>query len=406
MNDQQTSHLTDQSWKALPLEIETELGNILHYWIHFAPDYQEGGFIGQIDEDNKIHASAPKGAVLNARILWSFSAAFRYTQNPGHLELATRAFQYISDFFNDKIHGGLYWTVDFRGKMLDGHKQVYAQAFGIYGMSEYYRITQDPRALSLALEWYHLIEKFSRDPQHGGYTDAFAQDWSFLSDKRLSTKDENASKTMNTHLHILEAYANLYEVWPSQNLKTDIIHLLRIFDEKIMNPADNHLGLFFADDWKRDSTIISFGHDIEAAWLLHSCAQSIGDQESIHTTARNAILITDAAMEGLDGDGGLWYEYNPHRRELIKEKHWWPQAEALIGFCNAWQLSGMEIYKSALVKTWQFIQNNILDPWMGEWVWGVDQIGKIMAGQDKVGLWKCPYHNTRACLELLRRIKS
>jgi cellobiose epimerase len=406
MNEQWTSHLTDQAWKAMPVEIETELGNILHYWVQFAPDYQEGGFIGQIDQDNKIHADAPKGAVLNARILWSFSAAFRHTRNPRHLELATRAFQYISEFFNDKVHGGLYWTVDHQGKALERHKQIYAQAFGIYGMTEYYRVTQDPRALGLALEWYHLIEKFSRDPQHGGYTDAFAQDWSFLADKRLSAKDENASKTMNTHLHIVEAYANLYEVWPSQNLKTDIIHLLRIFDEKIINPTDNHLGLFFSDDWKMDSTYTSYGHDIEAAWLLQSCAQSIRDQASIHTATRNALLITTAAMEGLDKDGGLWYEYNHHRREIIKEKHWWPQAEALIGFCNAWQLTGNEIYKSALLKSWQFIQNKILDPWMGEWVWGIDKDGKTMTGQDKVGIWKCPYHNIRACLELLNRIKN
>jgi len=406
MDDQQNAFFTEAAWNALPAEIETELGNILHYWEQFSPDYLGGGFIGRIDQDNKTYPAAPKGAVLNARILWSFSAAYSYTRNPRHLEFATRAYNYIREFFLDKTHGGMYWSVDHQGKILEAHKQVYAQAFGIYGMSEYYRATHNPQALELALDWYHLVEKFSRDREHGGYTDAFARDWSFLPDKRLSAKDENASKTMNTHLHLVEAYSNLYEVWPSQNLKTDIIHLLRIFDEKIMNSSNHHLGLFFSDDWQMDSRIISFGHDIEAGWLLQSCANSVNDISSVQTASRNALLITAAAMEGLDQDGGLWYEYDSESRGIIKEKHWWPQAEALIGFCNAWQLTGQDQFRNALLKNWHFIRNSILDTLQGEWNWGVDQDGIKMTGQDKVGFWKCPYHNSRACLELLKRLKN
>jgi mannobiose 2-epimerase len=289
--------------------------------------------------------------------------------------------------------------------MLDGHKQVYAQAFGIFSMSEYFRATNDVNALEQALEWCRLIEKHSRDPERGGYIDAFARDWSFLHDKRLSAKDDNASKTMNTHLHVVEAYANLYEVWPSENLKSDILELLKIFDEKIINKNNHHLGLFFSDDWQMDPTITSYGHDIEASWLLQSCAESVRDAGAISTAKRNALLITQSAMEGLDADGGLWYEYNNHSRELIKEKHWWPQAEALIGLCNAWQLTGNALYKNALIENWHFIRNYILDRSKGEWLWGIDKDRGIMPGQDKVGIWKCPYHNTRACLELLKRIK-
>jgi mannobiose 2-epimerase len=339
-------------------------------------------------------------------MLWSFSAAYRYTQTPAYLELTSRAFNYIAEFISDPDFGGLYWSVDYQGNMLDGHKQVYAQAFGIYGMSEYYRVTKDERALGLALSWYRLIEKFSRDPLHGGYIDAFARDWSFLGDKRLSAKDENASKTMNTHLHIVEAYANLYEVWPSENLKTDVIHLLKIFDEKIIDHQSHHLGLFFTDDWQMNSSMISYGHDIEAGWLLQSCAESINDHESIQTARRNALTITNAAMEGLDEDGGLWYECNTKTDEKIFEKHWWPQAEALIGFCNAFQLTGNPVYKKALMKSWQFIRHYILDSNHGEWLWGINRYRKKMAGQDKAGIWKCPYHNSRACLEILRRLKA
>ncbi len=405
MNEKDHSFLMDPAWHALPAQMEKELHDILEYWQQYSVDTTYGGFAGRIDEDNKVYALDPKGSVLNARILWCFSASYHHTQNPAHLALASRAFHYIRTFLNDPEFGGLYWSVDYQGNMLDGRKQIYAQAFGIYGMSEYYRVTKDERALELALNWYQLIEKFSRDQLQGGYIDAFARDWSFLDDKRLSAKDENASKTMNTHLHIVEAYANLYEVWPSQNLKTAIIHLLKIFDEKIIKHDDHHLGLFFTDDWQMDAGVISYGHDIEAAWLLQSCAESIHGSAWIQTTRRNAVRITLAAMEGLDGDGGLWYEYDKKAGKKISEKHWWPQAEALIGFCNAWQLTGDSVYKNALIKNWHFIRNNILDKSKGEWLWGVDRDGNKMSGQDKIGMWKCPYHNSRACLEILKRLK-
>ena len=394
----------DTDWGSFRSEIESELGNILRYWEQFTPDYQEGGFIGRIDADNKPDWNAPKGSVLNSRILWTFSAAYSYTGNPRHLDLATRAYRYIKDFLRDKSFGGLYWSVDHQGRKLDSHKQVYAQAFGIYGMSEYFRASRDPQALELALEWYHLLEKYSRDQHQGGYIDAFAENWGFLQDKRLSAKDENASKTMNTHLHIVEAYANLYTVWPSHNLKTDIVHLLEIFDQKMIDPNSHHLCLFFTDNWQKDPAIISYGHDIEAGWLLQACAESIGDTPSIQAATGNALRISEAVLDGFDQDGGLWYEYNQTTKELVREKHWWPQAEALVGLCNAWQLSGNMVFKNAMVKNWQFIRNYILDEQGGEWVWGIDSKSNPMEGQDKVGIWKCPYHNSRACLELLKRI--
>ncbi len=204
----------------------------------FAVDRQRGGFYGRIDEENAIHEKAPRGSVLNARILWTFSAAYNRFQNPVYLELAERAYQYIRDYLTDPVYGGLYWSVDYQGNMLEGHKQVYAQAFGIYGMSEYYRASKNPEALEQALTLYRLIEQYSRDTLYGGYIDAFSRDWSFLEDKRLSAKDENASKTMNTHLHIVEAYANLYTVHPSEKIKEDIRQLLWIFDEKIIDQDD------------------------------------------------------------------------------------------------------------------------------------------------------------------------
>jgi mannobiose 2-epimerase len=396
---------TDEaSWKALPVEVETELNRILVYWQEFTPDPVHGGFYGQIDQSNTICKQAPRGAVLNSRILWTFSAAYNYFQRPVYLELAKRAYHWIRNHLMDREYGGLFWSTDWLGSPLEPHKQVYAQAFGIYGMSEYYKACRDPQALEDALFLYGLIENHSRDHQHGGYIDAFSRDWSYLKDKRLSAKDENAPKTMNTHLHVVEAYANLYMVNPNEKLRRDIQALLEIFDEKIINLKSRHLGLFFSDDWKMDDRVISYGHDIEAAWLLQTCAESIHDNKLIAIARKNALGITEAAMEGLDEDGGLWYEFNQETKKRVSEKHWWPQAEALIGFCNAWQLTGSIRYKNALLKNWQFIKNHIIDTSGSEWFWGIDQNGNKMRGQDKVGIWKCPYHNARACIELLKRI--
>ncbi len=404
MAEQNKSLISEEAWNALPTEILTELRSIMHFWEQHTLDRQNGGFAGRIDQENHANTNAPKGSVLNTRILWSFSAVYRYAHNPRHLELATRAYHFIREYFTDRDYGGLFWSVDNRGNMLDAHKQIYAQAFGIYSMSEYYRVTNDPVALEQALELYGLIEKYSRDSVLGGYVDAFARDWHILEDKRLSKKDKNASKTMNTHLHVVEAYANLYEVWPSPGLKKNIIDLLKIFNEKIIHPESHHLVLFFDDEWHMDTSIISYGHDIEAAWLLLSCAESVWDTDSIDTAKKNALLITAAAMEGLDNDGGLWYEFNNSSRELISEKHWWPQAEALIGFCNAWQLTGDPKYSQSLVNSWRFIQTHLLDNVQGEWYWGVNENYTKMINQDKVGMWKGPYHNSRACLELLKRL--
>jgi mannobiose 2-epimerase len=406
MNDLNNSKRAEAEWKALPAELETELDRILLYWQELTPDTVHNGFYGRIDQSNTVIKQAPRGAVLNARILWTFSAAYNYLKRPVYLDLAERAYSWLRSHLTDQEFGGLFWSTDWLGNPLEPRKQVYAQAFGIYGMSEYYKASGDLRALDDALSLYEFIEKYSRDHQHGGYTDAFSRDWSYLNDKRLSAKDENAPKTMNTHLHILEAYTNLYAVNPVEKLRRDIQELLQIFNERIINRKSQHLGLFFSEDWIADDRIISFGHDIEAGWLLQACAESIEDAGLTEVARKNALGITEAAMEGLDEDGGLWYEYNQETKKRISEKHWWPQAEALIGFCNAWQLTGSMRYKNALLKNWHFIQKHIIDNSGGEWFWGVDQSNNKMPEQDKVGIWKCPYHNTRACLELLKRLKT
>ncbi len=387
-------------------ELEGELKNILSYWMKYGTDEKYGGFIGRIDFFNNPDVQADKGSVLNSRILWSFSAAYNYTKDTIYLQCAQRAYDYFIDHFIDKKYGGVYWSVDYKGNASGTKKQVYAQSFAIYAMSEFYRASGTTAAMQHAVDLFAVIEQYSYDNIIGGYIDAFAENWDGMKDVRLSEKDANEKKTMNTHLHILEAYSNLYRIWSYDLLKTKIQALLQNFIDYIIDHKTGHLVLFFDEDWKRKSTMISYGHDIEAAWLLQEAAAAIDDAAFIAQTKELALVMTDAASEGLDTDGGLWYEYEPASRHLIKEKHWWPQAEAMVGFFNAWQLSGKDVYLEAAVNNWHFTKQYICDKENGEWVWGVKADYTIMKEQDKAGTWKCPYHNSRACLEIIKRIKD
>ena len=385
-------------------ELQQELHTILDYWMQYAVDEEQGGFCGRIDNNNNCYADAPKGCVLNARILWTFSAAFHSTREQRYADMAQRAFAYIKYHFVDTAYGGVYWSVINRGEVHDSKKQLYAQAFVLYACSEYYRALQVDEAKNLAIELYELMQEKSFDKESGGYFEAFTRDWQPMADLRLSNKDANEKKTMNTHLHILEAYTCLYRIWPDQQLAQHITLLLNNFYDHIINKQTGHLHLFFDEDWTVKSNTVSYGHDIEASWLLLEAAEVIGDEALIASMKSVAIQMADAVIIGLDADGGLWYEYEAGHNRLIKEKHWWPQAEALVGFYNAWQISGRHEYLQYAFNNWAFIKQYIRDNKNGEWFWGVNEDHSVMQHQDKAGLWKCPYHNGRACLEIIRRI--
>lgn len=391
----------------LPLfknELQHELHNVLHYWMQYTIDEVHGGFCGKVDNDNKCYSDAQKGCVLNARILWTFSAAFNLTHEPQYAPVATRAFEYIQNYFVDNLYGGVYWSVTNRGEPLDTKKQIYALAFVIYACSEYYRMQQWPPAKKLAIQLYELIQRYSYDSKKGGYFEAFARDWQPLADLRLSNKDANEKKTMNTHLHILEAYSSLYGIWPDAQLAQAITLLLNNFDDHIIHKQAGHLHLFFDENWEVKSDTVSYGHDIEASWLLVEAAETIGNDSLIKKMKAHALKMADAVTRGIDTDGGLWYEYEPSHRKLIKEKHWWPQAEALVGYFNAWQISGNDKYLQYVFNNWAFIKQYIRDNKNGEWFWGVSEDHSVMPDQDKAGFWKCPYHNGRACMELVKRL--
>lgn len=385
-------------------ELTGELKNILNYWLNYTVDGVNGGYWGKINHDNQVTPGAPKGSVLNARILWSFSAAYNQNPDEAYLQAAKRAYDYIKAHFVDDEFGGVYWSVDYKGDMLDTKKQVYANAFTIYALSEYHIASKSERVKEEAIGLYHLLVDKSYDNDKTGYFEAFTRDWQPLGDLRLSAKDANEKKTMNTHLHVLEAYTNLYRIWPDDGLKLQIETLINNFFDHFIDAGTGHLVLFFDEDWNRRSDTVSYGHDIEATWLLLVAAEVIGNQEMIEKVSSTCIAIAEATIQGLDVDGGLWYEYEPADDHLIKEKHWWVQAEAMVGFYNAWQVSGNDKYFHLVLKNWAFIKDKILDIQNGEWFWGIKADGSIMPGEDKAGLWKCPYHNSRACIEIIRRI--
>lgn len=373
--------------------------NILSYWTTKMID-PRGGFYGRRDGFDELHADAPKGAILNARILWSFSAAYRLTGNEDYAVAALRARDYVTDHFIDNEFGGVYWSVDAEGNPLDTKKQFYAIAFTIYGLSEHYRTTADCLSLELAKKLFDIIESKSHDRKKGGYIEAANRDWSPIGDMRLSDKDENASKTMNTHLHILEAYTSLLRVWENAELRNAQRDLIGIFLDRILDKGNNHLGLFFDDDWRRLDGEISYGHDIEASWLLYEAAEVLDEPEIMAQVKDATKKIAIASLHGLCHDGSLIYERHANG-SYDNDKHWWAQAETVVGMLYLWKHHGMEEMIEKAQRTWEYIKNNLVDYENGEWYWSILPDGSIDRVDDKAGFWKCPYHNSRMHLEAL-----
>jgi mannobiose 2-epimerase len=447
------------------------LEDILPFWRRHVVDQRRGGFIGQMSNDLRVQDDAPKGLILNARILWTFSAAWAYTQNDQDRALAQRAYEYLTHYFLDKEQGGYFWELDPNGAVLDDKKKVYGEAFCLYALAEYHRVFHEPQALKQAVDVFELIEAHARDNRHGGYLEAMSRDWKPCADMRLSDKDMNEKKSMNNHLHVLEGYTNLLRVWPDtvaawrgrpglvsrghpalvserqeqgqDALATSLRDLVDIFQRHILNAEQAHLQHFFDDAWTPKSDSYTFGHDIEGSWLLCEAAEVLagvptwrgrpglasrgrlalvsekeGQGQACPERSRRDALATSllaevqsvavkmagaVLAEGLDTDGGLFYE-GRDGRIINPNKEWWPQAEAVVGFYNAWQLTGDNSFREAAVRCWQFIQDRVVDHEQGEWFWCIRPDGTPDPAQPKVSPWKCPYHNGRCCLEIIHRV--
>ncbi len=385
-------------------QVKAELtNNILPFWSGKMIDRENGGFFGQMKGDGQLVPEADKGGILNARILWSFSSAYLQEKNPHYLEMAGRAKNYILNHFFDPEFGGTYWTITFDGKPRDTKKQIYSQAFFIYAFTEHYRASGETSSLQTAIELFRLIEKYSFDRELNGYLEAYSRDWNLLEDLRLSEKDENEKKTMNTHLHVLEAYTNLFRVWKDEGLERQLRNLILIFTEKIVNPNTKHLDLFFDENWDSKAAIVSYGHDIEASWLIDEAARVLGDQDLLAEVQQICIGIANAACEGLQPNGSLIYELDKSKSHLDTDRHWWVQAEGVAGFLNVYELTGNDEWLLKARNCWKFISENLIDREGGEWFWSISDSGTANRKEDKAGFWKCPYHNSRMCLEVMAR---
>ncbi|MDO4163407.1 MAG: AGE family epimerase/isomerase [Bacteroides sp.] len=390
--------------KNLVAEVETELTTgILPFWMNKMVDEAHGGFYGRISGTEVLMPEAEKGAILNARILWTFSAAYRLLKKEEYLATATRAKRTIIDQFYDKEFGGVYWSLDYQGRPLDTKKQIYALGFAIYGLSEYHRATGDAEALDYAVRLFESIEQHSFDREKNGYCEALTREWGEIADMRLSDKDENERKTMNTHLHILEPYANLYRVWKDERLQKQLRNLIEIFLDKILNAETGHLELFFDDDWTSKYRIVSYGHDIEASWLIHEAALVLGDQVLLDKVEPLVEFIAAAADEGLNPDGSMIYETFIDKKKTDTDLHWWVQAENVVGHVNLYQHFGDEVALQKALLCWNFIKSHLIDAENGEWHWSVNAEGQVNLTDDKAGFWKCPYHNGRMCMEVMER---
>ena len=406
--------------------------NILRFWLDKMQDQEHGGFYGRIDGSGVLHPEAEKGAILNARILWSFSAAYRVLGNQEYLDAATRAKDYIIEHFIDKEYGGVYWSLDYKGEPLDTKKQFYAIGFAIYGLTEYARATVDREALEYALDLYDCIEEHAFDREHNGYIEACTREWGEIADMRLSELDANYPKSQNTHLHIIEPYTNLLRclkelraqescnyvpvlgsVLPVgvtvpvellARVEGSVRNLIEIFTDYILNPETHHLDLFFEMDWTRGAgRLESYGHDIECSWLMHEAALVLGDQKVLDKVEKIIVQVAKASEKGLRPDGSMIHEANLDTGHVDDDLHWWVQAENVVGWYDIYQYYGDEDALKKAVRCWQYIKENLVDTINGEWFWSRHPDGTLNTVDDKAGFWKCPYHNSRMCLEIIER---
>ena len=381
------------------LEVRENLtSGILPYWLGLKDP--KGGFYGEVSSDGKVLYDAPRGVILNARIIWSFAAAYQALHETSYLVAAVHARDYFLEHFCDHKYGGVYWSVDKDGERLDTKKQLYAQGFAIYGLSELYKVTKDDEVLKNAINLYKVVETYFADRENGGYIEALARDFSPLEDMSLSAHDINADKTMNSHLHILEAYANLYQVWPDEGVKGAVERLLDIIGTKVM-AADGHLQLYFRKDWSVMPGGVSYGHDIETSWLALECAFALKDLDIVNRVRPWALAMGKAGNEGILPDGSLRYE------KLLDgtfddSRQWWVQAESVVGNLWLWKYHSDPQGADRALAAWKFIKEHLVDAAAGEWWWAMLPDGKPDLSQPKAGFWKCPYHNTRMCLQVLR----
>lgn len=375
---------------------------ILPFWISLK-DEEQGGYYGYMDYDLQVDKKAVKGCILNSRILWFFSNACMCLGKKDLLHYAHHAYKFLRDVCLDKECGGVFWSVTWDGKMEDGTKHVYNQAFAVYALSSYYAASGDEEALAIAFALFDLIEERGKDD--GGYLEAFARDFRTpAGNEKLSENGVMASRTMNTLLHVFEAYTELYRVTGDARVAAPLKNILLLFADKVYSPKLHRQEVFFDADWNSLIDLYSYGHDIETAWLIDRGCEVLGDSE---ITEKLLAITKDLAANVYRTayhKHSLWNECEKGVED--KTRVWWVQAEAMVGFFNAWEKAPEHTeYLRAVKEIWAYIKEYLVDPRDGaEWFWDLNDEGKPVSRKPIVEPWKCPYHNGRMCFEMMKRI--
>ena len=386
-------------------ELNEEFRSLAGWWLEHVVDTETGALAGEVSNRNQPNPEAGKSLVFVARLLWFFSAAYRFDPRAEYRAAADLAYGFLQEHFHDPEHGGLLWTVDADNRPRSRKKQTYGQAFAIYGLSEYAMAFDSSEALERARSLVTLLEQYANDRDKGGYLEALSADWKPLEDVRLGASDINAEKTMNTHLHILEAYSNFFRAEHSPEFAETLGSLLTLFLDRFVEPLGDSLVRYCTRDWQIIESSRSYGHDIESSWLLWEAASLLGDEALQQRVKANSIALADGVLEhGVDAHGGVVHEGRPGRID-DESRIWWVQAEALVGFFNAWKLTARTEFLQASLQAWAFIQSQQRDREYGEWLW----FSKLDTGAEpmyKSGQWKAPYHNGRALLEMMSRLAN
>lgn len=381
-------------------EVRRELTDrIIPFWKRLRDD-EHGGYYGYMDFDLKVDKEYEKGCILNSRILWFFANAYMTLKDKSLLAEAAHAYSFMRDCCEDKEYGGVFWSVTYDGLPLDTTKHIYNQAFAIYALSSYYAASNDSSALEFAMSLFEKIETIGTDSY--GYLESFNRKWELEDNDKLSENGLLADKTMNTLLHVLEAYTELYRVNKDEKVRSALVKILDAFRNQVYNEKTNRLEVFFDEKMNTISDLYSYGHDIEASWLLDRAVTVLSDDKiKADTNAYTNKLVAEVYNEAL-ADGAMNNEC--FKGVVDTTRVWWVQAEAMVGFCNCYEKTGEEKYKDITEQLWDYIKNYIIDKREGsEWFWDLDKDNNPVSRKPIVEPWKCPYHNGRMCMEIIRR---
>ncbi len=375
-------------------------GRIIPFWKGMR-DNENGGYYGLLDYNLNLDKKAVKGCILNSRILWFFSNAYLVLKEESLLAEADHAYAFLQEHCLDKKNGGVYWSVTWDGKAAEGMKHTYNQAFAIYALSSYYRASHKEEALETAKALFRLVEEKCTD--EAGYMEAFTEDFGPADNEKLSENGVMADKTMNTLLHLLEAYTELYDVSGDDRVKERLLYMLDLFEQKVYDPDKKRLEVFFDNNWNTLIDLHSFGHDIEASWLIDRACEVL--KEDAYTEKMRAVTKELAACVYREAYRNHSLANECEKGVVDDTRVWWVQAESVVGYLNAWQKSGNEEYMQAAQDIWEFIKNYLVDKREGsEWFEFVNADGSEKEQKPIVQPWKCPYHNGRMCLEVIKRL--